>query len=264
MAVFAEFGVAAPRAAFADVTINGMDYGLYVVIETEDDRFLRRHWGAPVGNLYDGKYVWYADGSYTLLDFAEGHDLLFELEEGEDVGHVDLSAVSTGLAEGVAAGDVYARLAPIVDWEQLHRVWAVEQLMGQNDGYALNKNNYRPYFPAPGAPMEMIPWDYDYSFLEDAWWSRSWSAPRGNLVAACWADAACLARHREVVAELLEVYGGMDLPALGDHLADLTSTAAVIDPRRECTTGEVNSERARVAAWLTDRPAYLRSFWGLE
>lgn len=264
MAVFAGFEVAAPRAAYASVTVNGADYGLYVIIETEDDRFLRRHWGEPIGNLYDGKYVWYADGSYTLLDFAEGHDLLYQLEEGTDVGHADLSAVSEGLAAGVAAHDVYARLDGVVDWEQLHRVWAVEQFIGQNDGYALNKNNYRPYFPEPGAPMVMIPWDYDYSFLEDVWWSRDWRHPRGNLVGACWADADCAARHREVVAELLDAVDGMALPVLADRLEALTSTAVVIDPRRECSTSQVNSERERVADWLTTRGDALRTFWELE
>ena len=263
LAAFAAFDVPASRSTFARVTVNDLDYGLYVVIETHDDRFVRRHWGEPIGNLYDGKYVWWPDRSYTLLDFAEGHDDLYQLEEGTEVGHADITAISTALAEGVAAGDFHARMSPLVDWDQLHRVWAVEQYMGQNDGYSLNTNNYRVYFRASDAKMQMVPWDYDYSFLEDVWWSRYWTAPQGNLVAACWADAACAAEHQAVVAQLLDAIDALDLPNLNTELAALTIADARLDPRRECSLEEVDSERARVAEWLTTRTAYMRAYWGL-
>ncbi|MFO0006349.1 MAG: CotH kinase family protein, partial [bacterium] len=107
--------MAAPRAADARVWVNGDDYGLYLLLETPDDRFLKRAWDEPDGNLYDGKYVWYPDGSYTLLDFAEGHDHLYQLEEGEDVGHADIASVSAALAAGWGSPTFLATTGAVVE-----------------------------------------------------------------------------------------------------------------------------------------------------
>jgi hypothetical protein len=262
-ALFAAMGVPASRSAFAHITINDRDYGLYVIIETTDDRFTRRHWGEPVGNLYDGKYVLWPDNSYTLLDFGEGHDELYQLEEGTDVGHVDIASVTAAYIDGTAAGDFHSRAGAVVNWDNLHRMWAVEQWMGQNDGYCMNKNNYRVYFDAEDGLMRMIPWDLDHSFLEDYEWGRSWPSPYGNLARACFADAACAAEHRVVVTEMLTVVEGLDLPGLATQLETLTDAAARADPRRECAETSIDSYRAHVNSWLTTRSASVRTMWGL-
>ena len=262
-ALFAAMGVATSRAAFVQVRVNELDYGLYVLVETQDDRLLERHWGDGAGNLYDGKYVWWPDGSYTLLDFGEGNDALYQLEEGEDVGNADISAISVAYAEGVAAGDFRARTDALLDWDNLHRVWAVAQFMGHNDGYSLNKNNYRLHFRASDGRGQMVPWDLDHTFYEDHWWSRSWASPSGNLARACFADPVCAEEHRQVVAGLLDTLPGVDLPALDAQLQALTAWSAEHDPKRECGHDRVLSERAHVSGWLTTRGDYLRAFWGL-
>jgi spore coat protein CotH len=262
-ALFEAMGVATSRASYVQVRVNDLDYGLYVLIETQDDRLLERHWGEASGNLYDGKYAWWPDGSYTLLDFGEGHDTLYQLEEGEDVAHADISAISTAYAEGVAAGDFRARTDALLDWDNLHRVWAVAQFMGHNDGYCLNKNNYRVHFRGSDGRAVMVPWDLDHTFYEDHWWSRSWASPSGNLARACFADAVCAEEQRQVVAELLTVLPTVDLPTLNAELQALTAWSAEHDPKRECGYDRVLSERAHVTSWLTIRGDYLRSFWGL-
>jgi hypothetical protein len=262
-ALYAAMGVKTGRAAMVHVTINDLDYGLYVLVETQDDRLLERHWGEDAGNLYDGKYVWWPDGSYTLLDFGEGNDGHYQLEEGEDVGNADISAISAAYAEGVAAGDFRARTDPLLDWDNLHRVWAVSQFVGQNDGYCLNKNNYRMHFRRSDGRAEMLPWDLDHSFYEDHWWGRSWASPSGNLARACFSDPTCLEEQRQAVAALLDVLPGVDLPGQDAHLQALTAWHAEHDPRRECGYDRVVSERAHVSSWLTTRADYLRAFWGL-
>lgn len=262
-ALFEAMGVATSRAAYVQVRVNELDYGLYVLIETQDDRLLERHWGADSGNLYDGKYVWWPDGSYTLLDFGEGHDQLYQLEEGEEVAHADIQAISAAYLEGVAAGDFRARTDALLDWDNLHRVWAVAQFMGHNDGYCLNKNNYRVHFRGSDGRAVMVPWDLDHTFYEDHWWSRSWASPSGNLARACFADPVCAEEQRQAVAELLSVLPSVDLPTLNAELQALTAWSAEYDPKRECGYDRVLSERAHVTNWLTTRGDYLRSFWGL-
>lgn len=251
------------RAAFASVSVNGADYGLYIIIETQDDRFLDRNWEDPSGNLYDGKYVWYGGGSYTLLDFAEGNDVLYQLEEGEDVDHVDIGGVSAALSYWYATDQFYTQLGEVVDWPTIHRAWAVEQWVGQNDGYCLNKNNNRVYFDPEDGKAELVPWDYDYSFLNDSDWGRSWASPYGNLAYACAVDATCRADWQAAAAEVVEIADAADMPARYDEWATLTRDAAMADPRRECSAANIDAYRAHVDTWVDGRSDYMRSFWGL-
>jgi hypothetical protein len=262
-ALFEAAGVPASRTGLAQVSVNGAPYGLYTIIEVPDDRFLRRHYDDSSGNLYDGKYVWYGGYSYTLLDFAEGHDDLFQLEEGTDVGHADITGVSTVLAASAGTPGYYAATSEVVDWPLLHRMWAVEQYVGQNDGYGLNTNNYRVYFDPADGRADLFPWDLDYSFLNDSDWGLSWSSPSGRLLYYCIFDATCAAAQRAVVSEVLTVAAERDLVGLLDELTPFIDDAARSDPRRECSESSIASAQAGVRAWLVAKDASMRSFWGL-
>ncbi len=262
-ALFEAADVPASRTGLARVWINGAPYGLYVLVEVPDDRFLVRTYSQPDGNLYDGKYVWYGGYSYTLLDFAEGNDTLYQLEEGTDVAHADISAVSDAVAASAGAATWYADVGMVVDWAHFHREWAVEQWLGQNDGYGLNTNNYRVYFDPEDGRADILPWDLDYSFLYDWEWGLSWSSPPGKLAYYCINDAACAAAQREAVAAVLSAAEDRELVTLFDQLAALIDDDARSDPRRECAESSIDSEQAEVRAWLESQNETMRVFWGL-
>ncbi|MCB9778753.1 MAG: CotH kinase family protein [Alphaproteobacteria bacterium] len=262
--VFRATGVPASRTTYAQVTVNGAEYGLYVVIETTDDRFLARHYDDPDGNLYDGKYRLWPDGSYTLLDFASGVDDLFELEEGSDVGNADIAGVSAVVAENLGTGRFDEGLGEVVDLERLHALLAAEQWTGQNDGYALNTNNYRVYFDPEDGRAELVPWDLDYSFLYASDWGFSWGSPRGVLAAGCWADESCVAAQREAVADLLDTVDGLDLPGLSATLQAATAAPIAADPRRECSDAYVGWYVDHVDGWIDTRSGTLAGWWGVE
>ncbi|HND34466.1 MAG TPA: hypothetical protein PLA94_30900, partial [Myxococcota bacterium] len=51
-----------------------------------------------------------------------------------------------------------------------------------------------------------------------------------------------------------------------DWLEDAASQSSALtleDPRRECSAESVNDEQQRLRSWVQERPAELRSFWGL-
>ncbi|MCP4809172.1 MAG: hypothetical protein GY913_12840 [Proteobacteria bacterium] len=260
--LFEAADVAASRTGYTHVTVNGEDYGLYVIIETPDDRLLDRTKENPSGNLYDGKYVWYGGYSYTLLDFGLGVDTLYQLEEGTDVGHADIMAVSTALNTYKGQPSFYSELDKLVDWDQFHRFEAVEQWVGQNDGYAMNRNNYRVYFDPDDGKMEFVPWDFDYSFLYDYQWGRSWRAPTGLLAYWCMQDAACYSERRQASIDIVDIATDLDLVAKHDAMVALIADSVAADPRRECSVDSVVAEQARVRAWLQARNAFMGAFWG--
>ena len=261
--VFEALGVPAARTAYAQVTINGLEYGLYVLVETQDDRFLKERWADDDGNLYDGKYIWYGGHDYQLLDFGSGLDTMYQLEEGSDVGHADISAISDTLIAAWGQPDFYEQMGEVIDWDALHREWAGEQWVGQNDGYCINQNNYRVYFNPETDRAELIPWDLDYAFLNARDWGRSWASPAGKLAQACWQDSVCVAAQQQAMAEALDIIDSMDLQTHVDALADLTQAAALDDPRRECARGDVLPWRDYIDDWVATRSDLLRDQWGL-
>lgn len=262
-AAFRAAGVAAPRTAPAWVTIDGEDYGLYVLLEYPSRPFLERHYEDPTGNLYDGKYVVTGPGSYFMVDFNEGVDHYFELEEGTDVDGDDITEISRALRDHGGTADYYAELGELVDWDQFFREQLVEQLVGQNDGYGLNRNNYRVYFDPSDGKADFIPWDMDYSFLQDYQWGLSWTSPRGNIAELCAADSTCRAAQAAVAGDVLQDFQDADLGGLYRDLAALTEAEARSDPKRECGVSSVDSYRSIVRGFLTDRPGYFSDFWGL-
>jgi hypothetical protein len=261
--VFAAAGVPSLRTSYATVTVNGAPYGLYILLETPSDRFLHRTYPDPSGNLYDGKYVWYSDGSYTLLDFGAGVDSLFQLEEGTDVGNADVTAVSDALLASAGTTDFYTTVGAVLDWDEFHRMFAAEQYLGHNDGYTMNTNNYRVYFDPTDGRADILPWDLDYSLLYDYQWGLSWSSPRGRISAKCLGDATCVAVQRTAIATFLTSVEAVDWLALLDQVEALTYAATQADPRRECAAADVQPWRDYVRSWVVAEPAALRAWWGL-
>ena len=263
-AVVGMAGLPTLRTAYADLYVNGVDYGLYLILETPDKRWLERNYPDPDGNLYDGKYLYdYTTGSYTLLDFTDSVDEYFQLEEGTDVGNADIFAITAANTAATGSGQYEALTAPLIDWDNLHAHLAVEQWIGHNDGYALNTNNYRVYFDPTDGLMRLNIWDLDYAFLEDSWWGMSWAAPRGVLASGCWNDMECKANQRLAVEALVNRLDPTLIDSELDRWDALTYDRAYNDPRRECSVDNVAYYRQLLQDWVPARGAYMKSAWGL-
>jgi hypothetical protein len=261
--VFEAAGVPAPRTGFAAVTVNGEDYGLYILVEVPDDRFLARNWPDGSGNLYDGKYMWYGGYSYTLMDFGIAVDHLFRLEEGVDNGNRDIEEVSTALLNHWNSSDFYGDMADVLDWDSLLLMLAAEQFVGQNDGYAMNRNNYRVYFDPADGKAEFIPWDMDYSSLQDYEWGRSWSSPYGMIANRCMTDSNCKAAWAVAAAQVTDAGEDLGMISTIDGMLDVIADAAIADPKRECNLYYFDYYLTLERNFYIDRVAYMRSFWGL-
>ena len=263
--VFRDAGLPASRTSFAHVEVNGENYGLYVVIEAPDSELLRVvHPEDDEGNLYDGKYVYdWNTGNYTMLDFAANVDSLYALEEGTEVENADIVAVSDAVWDAPRGPGYQAAVDPLVDWEQWHTAWALEQWTGHLDGYQMNRNNYRVYFRPSDGKMEYVPTDFDYAFLSDGGWGVWWTGPIGVLASRCFIDADCADAHRASLGSMLE---RIDPNALRAQLAEmkaLIADEAADDPRRECGTSDVWATQSYLDSWISGRDAQVRAAWRL-
>ena len=250
--------VPSSRTGFAQLFINSQDYGLYLVLESQDDRWLRRNFLDGSGNLYDGKYV-YSGYWPTMVDFAVGRDDWFDLEEGTDVGFTDITRISQAVERADQQGYIDDDFATLVDWDRLASLLRVEQWLGDDDGLHEGPNNYRVYFE-PGRPMVVHRWDTDGSFpvsvKEDSASAVSfdvsnWEQGDGSsLSRSCLADSACRQRWSEQQSAVAAALSDGRLLALGEQLHALVEEGVLGDPRRYCGEDEDTVSAEAILAYL--------------
>ncbi|MFH1463284.1 MAG: CotH kinase family protein [Pseudomonadota bacterium] len=250
-------GVPAPRVGYGWVTVNGEVFGLYTLVEAYDDVFLDGWYQESHGNLYDGDYVWYGGSSYTKLDFAGSVQDLFVLDEGEDVGHADIHAVTDALSQGPTG--FWDRMSGVLDLDEALAMWAGDTWVGHYDSYSFNQNNFRVYFDPADGRADLFPWDPDWSFYS----GTPITTPSGLVSATCRRDTACYNTYLQV---LLGLCGTVEASDLQDRLA---TAAALItpfveaDPRKEHGPAEVAASQRAAQAWIQGRHAELSAALGI-
>ena len=262
--IFREAGVAAPRTGWAELHFNRVAYGLHPLVEVTDDRFLKAHFADPHGNLYDGSYELLADGTRFHHDFRPESWNRFELEEGEDVDHEDLWALTEVLVEHLGGPDWTPATELVVDWPQVHRYLAAEMLVGHLDGYALNRNNYRVYFDPHDGRVQLIPWDLDNTFYVDEEWGMSWERPIGILAEGCLLDEPCREAWKAETLSLADRLDGGIAETFIEEQRSVIEAAALADPRQICGVEGLESAWEDLSWRHREVRADIRTFWSLR
>jgi spore coat protein CotH len=247
-------GVPAPRASSVHLRVNGQDYGLYVNVEAEDKRFLRRWFERDEGNLYEGVFV--DVDSYSVSDF--------ELETNEAQNdRSDLMQLAEAL-DLVPQLGFRAAMSSHLDVDAMLRYAAVEGIAAQEDGYAygsgeLPPNNYRLYSD-PVSGFQILPWGVDVSMHRQT----GIFGIHGRLLYTCVSEASCRGDYVAQVRSTLEIFEALDLAS---EMADLRSQLSALqesDPRSEHSAAEVEAAWAALAAFVSDRPQVIRERLELE
>lgn len=210
-------GQPAPRTGWANLWVNGEDWGLYVLVEPVDDTFARRWWGDT-----DGGSLW--EGAYGV-DFTEGEEELFEL----DWGSADLAPLAElgELLDGEADDDAIATLETLVDLDAFLAHMALEAVTLHWDGYT-TQNNYRVWHDPGTGLFSWIPWGADQTFAWDAYVPYD---GYGRVLSFCLDDEGCAARYDDALLATADLAEAADLEAELDALLSVVASAA--DPRCE-------------------------------
>jgi hypothetical protein len=162
--LYREMDVAAPRAAWAVVRVNGVSEGLFGMVEEVDGRFTKKRWpDAGDGNLY--KEVW---PGQTSESWTRDH-----LKTNEDSGNIQ-SMLAFSAALGAAPEAALAdTLRAYMDLDHFARYMAVDDAIGNFDGITTyytsgspeqaGNHNFYLYEQAPGR-FTIIPWDLESTF----------------------------------------------------------------------------------------------------
>jgi hypothetical protein len=215
--LFRRQGLPVPRVGYANVRVNGESWGLYLVLEGQDDQFLDRHFPSTQA-IYEGSYG---------QDLFPGTAFDFELDEGDEERLPLRRLIDT--LNAAPRGGVFEALAPILDWDEVLGVMAVEVFIGHWDGYTPTRNNYFLHADDAGV-FRLIPWGTDQTF--DARLSPLHDL-QGLLLQRCLEDMACVTRWADKLVAVADDVRAFPLRsrvlALAEHLQPFHEA----DPRRE-------------------------------
>ena len=153
-ALFNAIGSPAPRCAYAQVTVNGKNLGVYTHVESVRKPLLKRAFGNKKGILYEG----------TVVDFHKEWDNSFEHKQGKDKrGREKIKALIDVLADDQVTEEA---IGTLVDLDSFYRFWAVESLLGFWDGYSGNNNNFFIYLNPDTDKFHFLPWGADSLFTK--------------------------------------------------------------------------------------------------
>jgi hypothetical protein len=249
-----EAGVPAPRTGFADVYVNGHDYGMHLDLETYDDQALERIFGVPfeakTQHLYEGE-----DGT----DLLPGKATDFEVDEGEEGKIADLEALIAAV-NGSGAEPWATRVAAVAELTEMTRMWAMEKYVGQWDGYSgqvgeSQPNNYYLYDDIHGV-FQMLPSGMDEAFMEEH--HLPFDGPAGVMFDKCIEDAVCEALFWHSLSTVLATARSLDLAPQAAALDAMLAPWQVQeqgDGRFHYTRAQAHAAAVETGEFATTRPA---------
>jgi hypothetical protein len=194
--VFRRAGVPAPLTAYAQVTINGIDDGIYLLREPIDTDFLDRNFGngADAGNLYEIE---------NTRDFVYDPTYPNLKDEGKD-GHKrgDLERLAN-VIRSTDSTRFETDLSPYLDIDRLVTYVAAEMATSHWDGLTYRNNNTYVYARVSDGKFVFIPYGADQALNGPSMMGmRNLGGPQSSLVRQLLSSAPLSARVRSEVARI--------------------------------------------------------------
>ena len=169
--LFRKMGVPAPRAVHVRLLINGKYQGVFLNVESLDDRFTKSHFSDKDGNLYKEIWPTSIEGFTEPLTAARWKS---GLETNTDKSQSFDKALALGRAVIQDDGDARARaLQNGMSIANTVRYIAVDRAIGLDDGAShlycqegrCGNHNFYVYEEEKASRFWLISWDLDSSFV---------------------------------------------------------------------------------------------------
>lgn len=154
--LFAKMGIVTPLYSYANITVNGKPWGLYLMVESGGESYLQRNFGSDHGKLYKPEDT--------------GSDLKWVNDDLSNYSGIKENAVSKVTDEDFKKVVTMIKnlnngtdLAKYIDIDSTLRYFAVNTILVNLDSYAGNfKHNY--YLYEMDGVFTILPWDLNMSF----------------------------------------------------------------------------------------------------
>ena len=233
--LFRAMGVAAPRVGYANVSLNGRNYGLHSNIETYDKPMLKRWFPTGTELLYEGAY-----------GVEVGPDL--EVDEGSITDRSEVTQLRDW-NNSLSGKAWYDTIRTKVDLNQMIMNWAVEHYIGHWDGYTRGwPNNYYLHKPIGGL-FTMHPWgtdqtwDWDGPFLDDG----------ATMMTRCVQYQPCQDLYLKALADIQAKLPTLSLTTMVDKIWTKISPSVAADPRKPYSYGDSEWSKDSTKNYINNR-----------
>ncbi|MBI4898192.1 MAG: CotH kinase family protein [Actinobacteria bacterium] len=231
--VYRAVGLKAVRTGYATVTLNGALYGLYVNIETPDERFLAANFSSTQ-HFYEAPDWTKGFGTFSSRDVLPGSVANFEIQAGSESSRSDLEALAA-ISELASDDDWWAAFQQKFSVEKVLRFWAAGRYLGDDDNYDAHVNNYFLHSDSAGV-FHFLPWGADRSFRIAPPLDPDTS--NGVVFQRCLSNPACRAAYRVQLGVIAEQAVALDLVGKAHQLQTVIAAEVAADPRKEMTVYE--------------------------
>lgn len=260
--LFEKMGIPAPRAAFVRLLVNGVNAGLYTLVEPVDKLFLQRTRGEDSGFLYD--YEWNSEYwfHYAGPDPALYSPLPFTPKTNEKSPDPAPLVDFIRTLNEAPDEDLPAALAPFVDPRQFLDYLATETYLAERDGMTgdWGINNFYLYRPKGQSRHFFIPWDKDGTFgsPDQSVWNRT---DRNVLTRRLLANPEYRDYFHRAVEKCASIAGnsGGWLNQEIDRTAALIRPFAESDTRKQYPTSEFEDGVAHLREFVATRASFVRA-----
>ncbi len=254
--MFRTLGVPASRTGYADVHLNGINYGVYLNLESLDDP-------ASFTRMFGPENTWHLYEADTAgVDVRPGEAGTFEIQEEIPEKEPPVISDLEKLIEVVNnhSGDWSDNMATVADLPEMVQMWSVERYIGNWDGYAgqsngdITPNNYYLH-STPAGIFAMLPWGTDESWAPEPTLNRklTFGEPAGGrMFDYCYEDASCKGQY---VNDLGTIYAGVPAMNLEAHAVALASMLAPYQAEEEAGRREFSA--AQIANGLTETRQFI-------
>ena len=159
-------GIAAPRANYANLSINDTSFAFYSMVESVDKKFLKSHYDNKNGDLF--KAIDGFENSSLVSDFRwytsvpDSYYTRYELKtDGSPTAYPNLITLLDTLHHST---DIVPALSVEMNLNSFYSAVAVDVLFANLDSYINTGRNFYFYFDPDTDLMEWIVWDVGLSF----------------------------------------------------------------------------------------------------
>ena len=161
--MMAFMGVPAPLCSYVWVTVNGVDWGLFLAVEEPEEAFARRNFGNDYGKLYKPDYrslnAENADIALKYLDDnPESYPGIFENAKFQ-TSEADQKRVIEAL-KTLSTGE---NLETAVNVDEVLRYFTVQVFVMNWDSY-LGHTGHNYFLYEENGVLSILPWDYNLAF----------------------------------------------------------------------------------------------------
>ncbi len=232
-------GIHAPRCTYARVYLNNVYWGLYLLVEDVNSKFLTQHFGNNNGNLFkgdpQGDLKWYGA-------IASSYTSRYELDQTTTNDWTDLVEL-IDVINNTGASTYYTTLETKLFGQDVVNNMVINNIFVNLDSYCGSGHNYYIYHDSTQGVFRWIPWDENETFgnfnlgmtpqqLKDLPYDYVNQINNRPLAAKMLADPTYHQMYIYTYCYLMDNFTNAYLDPYIDSLANLIRTDVYADPNK--------------------------------